>query len=731
MSINNLLKMVAAYYPDADFATIEKAYELAAKAHEGQLRRSGDPYIIHPLAVAEILAELEMDTATIIAALLHDVVEDTELTIDDIENMFGEEVAVLVSGVTKLEQIDFSTREERQVENIRKMFLAMAKDVRVILIKLADRLHNMRTLKYQPEDRRKEIARETLEIFAPLANRIGLNTIKWKLEDLSLRYLNPDAYYDIVKKVAKTRNDREEYINSVISFLRGKLQEANIEAEIEGRPKHFYSIYSKMQKQMKEFAEILDIMAIRVLVNTVDDCYGVLGQVHALWKPVPGRFKDYIAMPKSNMYQSLHTTVIALRGEPLEIQIRTWEMHRTSEYGIAAHWRYKEGVKEDKVFEQKLSWLRQILDWQQDMNTSKEFVESLKTDLFANTVFVFTPHGDVLELPANSTPVDFAYRIHTDIGNRCIGAKVNNKIVSLDYKLNNGDIVNIMTSKQANGPSRDWLNIVQTSQARNKIKQWFRKELREENISRGREAWERELKKQGIDNDEIKHDKFLEAGRKYNLDGTDDIFAAVGERMLTAAQLLSRLDDPLIKNRKQKRSDDGKSTKTTAADRKNKKTKTNQGIKVKGVDGLLVRLSHCCNPVPGDKIVGYITKGRGVSIHRADCLNASLLRKDACNRMVEVAWAESFDDAFQVRLEIKGLERVGLLNDITTVLTTMGISANQVSGRTTKEGEGIINLSINIHSLEELRELVSKISRIKGVFEVKRLTFGYAEGQNT
>jgi GTP pyrophosphokinase len=539
-SLEVLLKMIIGYNVNADLKVIKDAYEYAAIAHRDQKRISGEPYIVHPLDVAKILAELELDLETIVAGLLHDVVEDTGVTLNDISERFGSEVALLVDGVTKLSRIEYKSKEEQQAENLRKMFLAMAKDIRVILIKLADRLHNMRTLNYHPARKQVEVARETLEIFTPLAHRLGIYRIKWELEDLAFRFKEPEKYFELVEKIAHTRKKREDYITSTISILQTKLNAMGLAAEIAGRPKNLYSISVKMDKQKVDLDEIYDVLAVRCLVETVRDCYATLGVVHTMWTPIPGRFKDFIAMPKSNMYQSLHTTVVGPQGEPLEIQIRTREMHRTAEYGIAAHWRYKEGNRGDRDFDKKLAWLRQLLDWQHDLRDAREFMENLKIDLFSDTVFVFSPKEDVYELPAGSVPLDFAYRIHTDVGHRCVGAKVSGRIVPLDYVLKNGDIVEILTSKNS-FPKRDWLNIAKTSQSKTKIRQWFKKEQREDNIFKGREILEREAKKQGIEPDSLKHEKILEAGKKFSLSNLDDIYAAIGDGAVTANSVLSKI----------------------------------------------------------------------------------------------------------------------------------------------------------------------------------------------
>ncbi|GAB6155319.1 bifunctional (p)ppGpp synthetase/guanosine-3',5'-bis(diphosphate) 3'-pyrophosphohydrolase [Desulfosporosinus burensis] len=720
--------------PQARLAIVDKAYEFAEVAHRNQLRNSGEDYILHPLEVAQILVELELDEATIAAALLHDVVEDTSFTLANIEKEFGSEIALLVDGVTKLGRIEYKSKVEQQVENLRKMFLAMAKDIRVILIKLADRLHNMRTLKYHSLDKQKEIAQETLEIFAPLANRLGIFRIKWELEDLSFRYLKPQEYYDLVEGIALKRREREAYINEVIVLMRERLREVDIYADIAGRPKHFYSIYRKMTTQHKELSEIYDLMAIRVVVESVNDCYGALGIVHTLWKPLPGRFKDYIAMPKPNMYQSLHTTLIGVHGEPFEIQIRTCEMHRTSEYGIAAHWKYKEGSKEggkeagNKTasvnFEQKLSWLRQLLEWQHDSRDAGEFMESLKIDLFTDTVFVFTPKGDVVELPADSCPIDFAYRVHTDVGHRCIGAKINGRIVPLETKLTNGDILEILTSKQGGAPSRDWLAFVKTSQAKNRIRQWFKKEQREDNIVRGRESLEREVRKHGVDPDILKPESLLAIGKSQNLLALDDVYAAIGDGVLTTNKVLMRLREDLSKEEREKlqlaslQQGEGKIPTQTSYG------KASHGVRVKGIDNVLIRFAQCCNPLPGDTIIGYITRGRGVSIHRGDCSNILSHSEDESERVVEVVWAEQVDSTYPVDIQIFGMDKPRLVTEVmNTVLDTrthiLGINA-----RVGKDNLAHIQLRIEIRNLDQLKMVMHKIRKVKDITEVKRIHSG-------
>ncbi len=718
MKFERLVAEVKKYTPSVDLELLGEAYEFAAKAHEGQQRVSGEPFINHPLNVALILAGLELDVVTIAAGLLHDVVEDTGIPLESIEEAFGSEIALLVDGVTKLSRIEYKSKMEQQVENLRKMFLAMAKDIRVILIKLADRIHNMRTLKHMNETKQKEIAFETLEIFAPLAHRLGINKLKWELEDLSFRYLEPANYYQLVEGIAKKRAEREAYIRNVISDLMEKLTSVGIQADIQGRPKNFYSIFKKMQEQNKELNEIFDLTAIRVLLDSVKDCYGALGMIHTLWKPIPGRFKDYIAMPKSNMYQSLHTTVIGPQGEPLEIQIRTWEMHRTAEYGIAAHWRYKEGSEGDEEFDQKLSWLRQLLEWQNDMRDAREFMETLKIDLFSDAVFVFTPKGDVVELPRDSVPIDFAYRIHTQVGHRCIGAKVNGKLVPLDYKLKNGDIIEIVTTKQANGPSRDWLNLVQTSEARSKIRAWFKKENRDENIDKGRETLEKEVKKLGFDEpaELIKVEQLNQIARKMNFVTVDDLYCAIGMGVVTPQQVITKIKDETKKDKVFNIED------LINKDPRKRRPRTSSGIIVKGEEDVLIRLARCCNPVPGDPIVGYITRGRGVSVHRKDCRNVVLHGLGDDERMIDVSWDLADQGSYHVHLEVSAMDRAGLLNDVMTVLSEIKISADWVSARGTKNRMATIDLVLEVNGLEQLEYIMGKIRRLKDIYDIWRVT---------
>lgn len=703
-----LLNRIKAYNPNVNEDLLRQAYLFALSLHGDQKRHSGEPYIVHPLAVAMILAELELDTETIVAGLLHDVIEDTGIALEAISDHFGAEIASLVDGVTKLSRIEFRSKEEQQAENLRKMFLAMAKDIRVILIKLADRLHNMRTLQYHTPEKQRTIAQETLEIFAPLAHRLGIYRLKWELEDLAFRYLEPEKYRSLAERVARTRAAREEYTRQVIEVLRQRLEEAGIKAELQGRPKNLYSIYRKMERQGKDYSEIFDTTGIRALVDTVRDCYAVLGVVHTIWKPVPGRFKDYIAVPKENMYQSLHTTVVGPQGEPLEVQIRTWDMHRTAEYGIAAHWRYKEGRPRDEEIEAKLAWLRELLEWVHEMRDARQFMERLKIDVFADVVFVFTPKGDVIELPAGAVPLDFAYRIHTEIGHRFKGAKVNGRLVPIDYKLKTGDIVEIITGKQPN-PSRDWLTIVRTSQARNKIRAWFKREWREEVIERGREMLEKEARKQGLELEVLKSEKLLEQGRRFNLCTLEDIYAAVAQGVVAPQTLVARLREALEPEQ------------VPILPVKPRRLGEARGIQVRGVRDLLVRLAHCCSPVPGDPIIGYVTRGRGISVHRTDCRNLSLLREKESDRLVEVSWEADYNAPFFVRMEVSAIDRAGLLHDVMSVLAEMKISAAWVNARGRKDKMATIEFGAEVRDKEQLEYMIKKINRIKDVFEVRRV----------
>ena len=720
-ALKEFMDYVHSYLGDDECDQIMKAFTLADKAHEGQFRASGEPYIMHPLAVAEILAHLQIDHITLIAALLHDVVEDTEYTKEDIEKLFGSEVAFLVDGVTKLNQFQYETKEDRQMENYRKMILAMAKDVRVVVIKLGDRLHNMRTLKHMRSDKQKRIAKETLEIFAPLAHRLGIFNVKWELEDLSFRYLEPDKYYDLVDQMKQKRQAREDIVNDTMEQLTKALGEAGIKADIKGRPKHFYSIYKKMKKDNRDLSQIYDLLAVRVIVDTVPDCYAVLGIAHSIWKPLPYRFKDYISMPKSNMYQSLHTTVIGTMGQPVEIQIRTWEMHRVSEYGVAAHWRYKEGNKgADKEFDQKVAWLRQVLEWQ-DTSNPKELVNALKLDVFSGEVFVFTPKGDVVKLPIGSVPLDFAYRVHTDVGHRCVGAKVNGKIVPLDYTLQNGDIVDIITSKTGK-PSLDWLNIVGSSESKNKIRNWFKRENKEENIEKGLEALEREAKRLNYSWKELCCDNRIQQVVKQLKSNTEnELYAACGYGGIPVSTVLLRLVE-LYK--KSKEHEDARKTTEQIIEKLKvqgaKKAKNGTGVLVKGEPGVMVRMAKCCNPVPGDDIIGYITRGRGVSVHRSDCTSLGHTPEDL-ERMIEVSWDESSSESFHVGIDIQAYDRSGILMEVMAVLSELKITITNMNAKVLENTKNVmINIVVEIRDISQLDFVMTKLRRIREVYTVQR-----------
>ena len=721
---NKLVNKIKEYNPGCDLAILEKAYAMAKKAHDGQLRESGEPYISHPIEVAHILADLQLDCTTIIAGLLHDTVEDTNCTSEDIKEQFGEDIAVLVDGVTKLDKIPYTTKEEQQAENLRKMFMAMAKDIRVILIKLADRMHNMHTLKYMPPEKQIEKARETLEIYAPLAHRLGISKVKWELEDVCLRYLHPVEYYDLVERIAKKRREREAFIMQIIDEIKARTTELSIESQIDGRPKHFYSIYRKMQEQNKTLDQIYDLFAVRVIVNSVKDCYAVLGLVHELYKPMPGRFKDYIAMPKPNMYQSLHTTLIGREGQPFEVQIRTWDMHRVAEVGIAAHWRYKEGTTGESELDNKLVWLRQMLEWQKDARDANEFVETVKIDLFADEVFVFTPKGDVVNLPAGSNPIDFAYAIHSAVGNKMMGARVNGEIVKLGSVLKNGDIVAVLTSANVHGPSRDWLKIVKSSQARNKINQWFKKENREENVLRGKESIDRELKKQGLTYNQLFKNDWIELMlKKFNFNSNEDMFSAVGYGGISASKVVSRLKEEYRKTVKPDELDEVLEQEMLAKQEKEKdkkrKSLPENGVIVKGIDNCLVRLSRCCNPVPGDDIIGYITRGRGVSVHRSDCTNV-VNNKGEDERLIEVKWFTAINIAYKADITVMANDRTALLMEITNTIGEAKIPLKAINARTTRDQIAIINLTLEINDTEQLEKIIKKLKKVDSVFEVTR-----------
>lgn len=723
ITIEQLQDKASTYLSEDDVAFIMRAYTYAEEAHRDQYRKSGEAYIIHPIQVAGILVDLKMDPVTVAGGFLHDVVEDTEITLEEIEEQFNKEVAMLVDGVTKLGKIKYKSKEAQQAENHRKMFVAMAKDIRVILIKLADRLHNMRTLKFLPPEKQRIKANETIEIFAPLAHRLGISAIKWELEDISLRYLNPQQYYRIVQLMKQKREQRESYIDEVIQEVNKQLGEVNIEAEISGRPKHLYSIYQKMMKQNKQFNEIYDLLAVRILVNSIKDCYAVLGIIHTCWKPMPGRFKDYIAMPKQNLYQSLHTTVIGPKGDPLEVQIRTKEMHEIAEYGIAAHWAYKEGKqlnRDKKSFEEKLTWFREILEWQNETHDAEEFVESLKVDLFSDMVYVFTPKGDVIELPSGSVPLDFAYRIHTEIGNQTIGAKINGKMEPLDYKLKNGDIIEVLTSKHSYGPSQDWLKITQTSQAKNKIRQFFKKQRREENVAKGKDLVEKEIRAFDIEPKEaLTEENLKRVYERFNFVSEEDLYAAVGYQGITAALVATRLTEKIRQSR-QKEQDLAKTLEGAKTEYKEfKKHKKDSGVIVEGIDNLLVRLSKCCNPVPGDEIIGYITKGRGVSVHRSDCPNVQT--EEARERHLYVEWEEDqTQKQYHVDLEISGYDRRGLLNEVLQAVNESKTNITHVNGRSDRNKMAVIQITILIHNTNHLRKIVERIKQIKDVYAVTR-----------
>ena len=732
-----LIASVKKYHPSTDISLIEKAYKTADTAHKGQVRKSGEAYIIHPLCVAIILAELELDKETIVAGLLHDVVEDTVMTVEEIASEFSEEIALLVDGVTKLGQLSYDAdKVEVQAENLRKMFLAMAKDIRVILIKLADRLHNMRTLKYMTPEKQKEKARETMDIYAPIAQRLGISKIKIELDDLSLKYLEPEAYYDLVEKVALRKSVRDDYVQSLVKEVSKHIENAGIKAQIDGRAKHFFSIYKKMVNQHKTLDQIYDLFAIRIIVDNVKDCYAALGVIHEMYKPIPGRFKDYIAMPKPNMYQSLHTSLIGPTGQPFEIQIRTFEMHRTAEYGIAAHWKYKEAannggtVATTKSEEEKLSWLRQILEWQKDMSDNKEFMSLLKSDLnlFSDTVFCFTPSGDVKNLPTGSTPVDFAYSIHSAVGNKMIGAKVNGKLVPIDYEIQNGDRIEIITSQNSKGPSRDWLNIVKSTQAKNKINQWFRSELKEENIVKGKELIAQYCKAKSINLTDINKPEYQsKVMRKYGFHDWDSALATLGHGGLKEGQVVNKMLEEYRKDHPIQLTDEDVLN-NVPSENKDKAVpqKSKSGIIVKGLYDVAVHFSKCCSPVPGDEIVGFVTRGRGVSIHRTDCINIMNLSELEKVRLIDAEWqqgAEQGDNGlYLAEIKIFGNNRTGLLVDITRIFTEREIDISSINSKTSKQGVATISISFNTKGKEELSSLIEKIRQVESVIDIERTT---------
>lgn len=710
VKIETIIDKIKAYNTEADFDFLWKVYIFSQEAHQNQKRYSGAPYLSHPLEVADILVDLNMDITTIAAGLLHDVAEDTQVSLEEIKNVFGEEVAMLVNGVTKLSKISFQTKEEVQAENFRKMFLAIAEDIRVILIKLADRLDNMRTLKYMPAPKRLLKAQETLDIYVPIAHRLGLYQVKWELEDLSLLNLNPRKYRELAKNVAKSRAEREQYIEFIKKKMEGELKKFGIKVRIQGRPKNIYSIYRKMEEQEKYFFQILDLMAIRIICNNITDCYASLGLLHSFWKPMPGRFKDYIAMPKSNMYQSLHTTVITSEGEPLEVQIRTEEMHRTAEYGIAAHWKYKEkgeSIKDSK-FEERLIWLRQILDWQKELKDPREFMENLKIDLLQYEVYTFTPKGDVKILPLGSTPVDFAYAIHTEIGHRCVGAKVNNRIVPLDRKLSSGDIVEIITSKTSEGPSRDWLKFVQTSSTKSRIKGWFRKEFKAENIEKGKTTLLKELEKFRVPWSPELEKKLADICQSMGYTDSDSLLEAVGYKKLSPVQLTNKLLP-------QKKKEEEIQVKEEVV----KEKKIEKGVRINGVDNLLIQFAKCCHPVPGDDIIGYITRGRGVTVHRIECPNMINLAQDS-ERLIKAEWHDTEESYFPVNIKIIATDRKNLLSDISMVLSNLKAEVKYINGVTDKNNAAVINLTIEVNSLDHLKEILARLKSLTGTKEAIR-----------
>ena len=727
--INSVLK----YHPSTDISMIEKAYKVASEAHEGQKRKSGEPYIIHPLCVAIILADLELDKETIVAGLLHDAVEDTWMTYEEVEKEFGSEVALLVDGVTKLGQLSYSAdKVEVQAENLRKMFLAMAKDIRVILIKLADRLHNMRTLQYMRPEKQQEKARETMDIYAPIAMRLGISKIKVELDDLSLKYLKPDVYYDLVHKVALRKSEREQFVGAIVKEVKKHMDDANIKAQVDGRVKHFFSIYKKMVNQDKTIDQIYDLFAVRILVDTVKDCYAALGVIHEMYKPIPGRFKDYIAMPKPNMYQSLHTTLIGPNGQPFEIQIRTYEMHRTAEYGIAAHWKYKESsdgkAPVGKSEEEKLNWLRQILEWQRDMSDNKEFMSLLKNDLdlFADSVYCFTPQGDVKTLPSGSTPVDFAYSVHSAVGNKMVGARVNGKLVPVEYEIKNGDRIEIITSQNSQGPSRDWLKLVKSTQAKNKINQWFKKELKEDNILKGKEMLAQYARAKGFKIANYTKTQYLEAVlRKYGFRDWDSVLAAIGHGGLKEGQVFNKLVEAYDKENKKNLTDEQVLEAASETQEKLHIAKSKSGIVVKGIHDVAVRFSKCCNPIPGDEIVGFVTRGRGITIHRTDCVNVLNMSETDRTRLIEAEWQQpdtKEKEKYTAEIQVYANNRTGLLVDLSKIFTERKIDLRSINSRTSKQEKATISMSFEIGSKEELRSLIEKIRQVESVIDVERTT---------
>ncbi|WP_418539244.1 RelA/SpoT family protein [Massilistercora timonensis] len=730
-----LIARIRKYHPSTDVSMIRKAYETAKKAHGDQCRKSGEPYIIHPLWVAIILADLEMDKETIAAGLLHDVVEDTKVSEDEIREMFGEEVSLLVDGVTKLGRLSYSSDKlEVQAENLRKMFLAMAKDIRVIIIKLADRLHNMRTLQFMTPEKQKEKAKETMDIYAPIAQRLGISKIKTELDDLALKYSQPEVFFDLVRQINARKTEREEFVEQIVKEVSAHMKNANIKAEVNGRVKHFFSIYRKMVNQDKTVDQIYDLFAVRIIVDSVKDCYAALGVIHELYTPIPGRFKDYIAMPKPNMYQSLHTTLMSSVGQPFEIQIRTQEMHKTAEYGIAAHWKYKESNDGKKSVEaqeeEKLSWLRQILEWQRDMSDNREFLSLIKgdLDLFAEDVYCFTPQGDVKNLPNGSTPIDFAYAIHSAVGNKMVGARVNGKLVNIDYKIQNGDRIEILTSQNSRGPSRDWLNIVKSTQAKNKINQWFKKEFKESNIVKGKELINAYCKAKGINGPDILQNKYEEVvQKKYGFRDWESVLAAVGHGGLKEGQVVNRLVEEYGKEHKQEITDEVVLERVAeAAKNKVHIAKSKSGIVVKGIDDMAVRFSRCCNPVPGDEIVGFVTRGRGLSIHRTDCVNMLHLTEAERARLIDAEWesevTEESGGQYLSEIKMYAHDRQGLLMEMSRIFTEAEVDVKSMNVRTSKQGTATIETGFIVHDKEELARIVKKLRQLEGVIDITRTT---------
>ena len=728
-----LIKSVRKYHPSTDISMIEKAYRIAFKAHEGQLRKSGEPYIIHPLCVAIILADLELDKETIVSGLLHDAVEDTVMTTEEIAEEFSQEVALLVDGVTKLGQLSYSKDKiEIQAENLRKMFLAMAKDIRVILIKLADRLHNMRTLQYMKPEKQKEKARETMDIYAPIAQRLGISKVKNELDDLSLKYLEPEVYYELKEQISDKKSTREAFVRGIVEEVKRHMENGGIEAHVDGRVKHFFSIYKKMVNQSKTLDQIYDLFAVRIIVDTVKDCYAALGVIHEMYTPIPGRFKDYVAMPKPNMYQSLHTTLIGPNGQPFEIQIRTFDMHKTAEYGIAAHWKYKESSDGKKTVDQqeaeKMSWLRQILEWQRDMSDNKEFMNLLKSDLdlFSESVYCFTPTGDVKTLPSGSTPIDFAYSVHSAVGNKMIGARVNGKLVTIDYTIQNGDRIEVLTSQNSRGPSRDWLNVVKSTQAKNKINQWFKHQFKDENILRGKEMLAQYCKVKSIVMSDIMKPEFQNiVMRKYGFRDWDSVLAAIGHGGLKEGQVINKMTEEYDKLHKKEFTDE--KVMEAVADNKDSKiriTKSKSGIVVKGLSDVSVRFSKCCSPVPGDEIIGFVTRGRGVSIHRTDCINVLNLQELERRRLIDAEWqdmgAAASGEKYATEIKIYANNRTGLLVDISRIFTERGMDMTSINVRTSKQGTATISITFDIGGKDELQRIADKLHQVESVLDIER-----------